>query len=965
MAYQPTRGRKAFVSPTGMPDLSGYRQLAKSFTDVGEAAYTIGSDIRQREFNDAIIQAELDGKTAGATYDKDGNLVPLTNLDYGKSAEIFGTASQKAVEQAYRKSALQTYAQSIGVAANAAANTAFQNNPTDPEAVRGSMLGFLDGLSVPDEVKQQVTPRIVAEFTAAESQSRAGQAKMVRENAINTALADLNINTKRLGTLTANANSPELYEGNNRMAQELVTAIDGNLEILRENGYTDSDVQKIRNGIETSVALQVNQAHIERVFLSKGEAEARAEIIRVRKAFEDDESVNGESVASAMEGFLSDLVSAKNAADKEAAKTKTALYNSTALGIVLGTIQMDELQISQMPGLDDNQKYGLVSILRGQIAIGRNASKEQAKNEQDLSNKIYDDALGRYQFEDGQYTIENEHSRTITQLYVDGKIEPKKYWAFKKVQSNRLLGAMKERGDIAVGTLISNMSTFSIPYDVIKQAGNELIEAGVIGTLPQSRMTREQWEAKLSKYKSDYKKNQGNLLEISRLETKAKSIHLSPSEVDKIVEFSPTVAQVDGQNVPIDIFSEDQRIRDASLEVAVLFTEKYGALHPSIRDQLKNFGFMRNEDDFNSAVQFFSKYMNTVESKNVTGGYYQGVATLERAGVNVGILESARLYGYDFTKKLTEYRSSSNRNLSQFYASDQNENDYFAEMFRKHAKSQSMLDYILNLGGDKSGKYEAMYNTLLNQSGVGSIDEAILSDPRLFSLLKSGVDYTLASGEVSPNEEGYIVAIHKSIANLMGDIGLQEDADGNVSWVLHPIMVEAQSTVGDRGVGIDMDSIRMDVQRTVSAFPGLQTAEIDKLIKAGDFVYEANVVPGKDPTYRVYVRDEFGERTLILPNYRYDFKYSIQNEVYNDTLESIENSTIKQILTALPGMDAVVLRNHFKSMEAYEDSEQFLAPLIKLYNDIGIQTIDDFEPIEIGKDEFGLLMDKILSLGIG
>ena len=73
MAYKKTGGRSVTVQPTGMPDLSGFFESARQLEQVGNLASSIGTDIRKREYNDLLRQAEIDGETAGAVYKKDKN----------------------------------------------------------------------------------------------------------------------------------------------------------------------------------------------------------------------------------------------------------------------------------------------------------------------------------------------------------------------------------------------------------------------------------------------------------------------------------------------------------------------------------------------------------------------------------------------------------------------------------------------------------------------------------------------------------------------------------------------------------------------------------------------------------------------------------------------------------------------------------------------------------------------------
>ena len=183
MAFKKTGLGSVKVSPVGMPDLSGYKSFAKSVETVSENLGSIGTSLRKREFTEAMLQAEIDGKTAGVTYDKDGNLVPLKNLNYGVADSFFGDNDARNLQLQYEQNAIASYALAISNDSNKSANTALLNNPNDPNGVRASLAGYLEGLGeMPDSVRAAVMPQITANFTQAENQARAGQIQKVRSD---------------------------------------------------------------------------------------------------------------------------------------------------------------------------------------------------------------------------------------------------------------------------------------------------------------------------------------------------------------------------------------------------------------------------------------------------------------------------------------------------------------------------------------------------------------------------------------------------------------------------------------------------------------------------------------------------------------------------------------------------------------------------------------------------------------
>ena len=86
MAFKKTQNRIR-VQPTGLPDFSGYANAARQYENISDLAFGVGAKMREQKVNDLILEAESAGRTAGATYDADNNLVPLTNLDLDKAIE--------------------------------------------------------------------------------------------------------------------------------------------------------------------------------------------------------------------------------------------------------------------------------------------------------------------------------------------------------------------------------------------------------------------------------------------------------------------------------------------------------------------------------------------------------------------------------------------------------------------------------------------------------------------------------------------------------------------------------------------------------------------------------------------------------------------------------------------------------------------------------------------------------------
>ena len=129
MSFRKTSGRGVFVQPTGMPDLSGFHKAAREVSNIGDLAMSVGTDMRRREYNNYLRDAEIAGKTAGVVLDEEGNLKPLVNFDYDKADDLFSENDRENVRKAYKSAAVNAYVASADVDIRSQADQAFINNP--------------------------------------------------------------------------------------------------------------------------------------------------------------------------------------------------------------------------------------------------------------------------------------------------------------------------------------------------------------------------------------------------------------------------------------------------------------------------------------------------------------------------------------------------------------------------------------------------------------------------------------------------------------------------------------------------------------------------------------------------------------------------------------------------------------------------------------------------------------------
>ena len=147
MAFKKT-AKRVTVQPTGMPDLSGFSQAAaRAYDQVAQMTYKLGTSMRSAKLNNLLIEAEKAGLTAGSTYDQDGNIVPLTNLDLSSdiTSQVMSENERKALREAYKQGAIKTYSVSISNAAEAAATESYINNENNPSAILSAQKTFIEG----------------------------------------------------------------------------------------------------------------------------------------------------------------------------------------------------------------------------------------------------------------------------------------------------------------------------------------------------------------------------------------------------------------------------------------------------------------------------------------------------------------------------------------------------------------------------------------------------------------------------------------------------------------------------------------------------------------------------------------------------------------------------------------------------------------------------------------------------
>ena len=114
--------------------------------------------------------------------------------------------------------------------------------------------------------------------------------------------------------------------------------------------------------------------------------------------------------------------------------------------------------------------------------------------------------------------------------------------------------------------------------------------------------------------------------------------------------------------------------------------------------------------------------------------------------------------------------------------------------------------------------------------------------------------------------------------------------DGKLEFVLYPALKAAQKTVGMRPITIKHEDLVQDVKSRTdfknAMFSEAQLEAIDK----GNFVFVANKPYGKNNSYTVMVKMADETFVKLHTNYRYDFKTSKQNDVFQAVEKDLKNN---------------------------------------------------------------------------
>lgn len=984
MAFKKTGMGSVQVTPVGMPDLSGYKNFAKALESTAQSVGSIGTSMRKREFTEALLQAEIDGKTAGVTYDKDGNLTPLINLDYGVASNYFGSNDARNLQLAFEKNAIASYALAIGNDSNSAANNALSLNPNNPNAIRASFDGYLKGLEdMPDKVRNAVMPNIVSNFMEAENRAKAAQIQQVRADQEASATEAINIASTKMARLMASPRGP-LYE-NRKMVEDLQNDIISAQEVLVNLGYTDSQIQEQNRKIQTNIAIAANELVVDNLMADGKYLDAYYQIQDIIREYEEDPNIDSTAVTTAMNQVWAYRTKQKQLVDDQNRTVSTNIYNQLLMDIVDPEKQNPNVRgILDTAGLNEGHKLALINTLSNAEANRQSAIDAAKKAEQEIYDNQYDTymiAIDNPNEEEMEDYFDSANA--ITQMYLFDQIDPKKYndfvQKFSKHNKEIFDDARKENAAQLKAKLSLQMGEvggYTIPPQEFDDILGDLESKGVITV--DGPFTFNDASSMLNSYTKNYNTANSKRHDLALAVKKAKNnLTLTSSEIDLIDEnLAPKSVSVDGNIVSLDVTSDDPIVREESLAAAVSYSVQYpNIMHPQVRQVIKDLPFIVDENSFDASKQFLGTLSSAMRSQ---GQYGKFIQNLSRNGLDQSVLWNAENYSFNDFKRIYENQGeNAQRKISALLPSDASKDDYFLRQFKdlrgtSEGKQVYSIFYSTAMLGTKttddlSDNERAIIRNFEDKYGV-AIEDAILEDPRIISLIQENSFSYVASGRYDATDKGFRGAIIKSLSDLIGVVGIEEVGDEYV-FTLKPILHEANKTTPE-AITVTKDDIIDDVIYRINEVPSLSTSEwTDAISSRENFFFELNDQTFDHPSYDVYVKVG-RENLLVFPGYRYNFNHSYANDNYMKAMDSFQNDTTKKLWRMVPFVDSALLSQTFKKYQSTDrrtySNKNLVEDMITFYNNTisyNLGGLDPIDPDSIGDRDIDAFVQSWMTLG--
>ena len=953
MAFKKTQGGSAFVSPVGIPNLSGFKEAARQYSQLGDMAFQIGTDVRERNYNNAILQAEADGRTSGVRYeiDKDGNrnLVPLTNLDYAKASEQYSESEQRGILEAYRKAAIGAYTAHAINQVDDMATKALTENPNNPEAIRAQAQGYFKHLRQSDaDIFSALAPKAEALWLEVENRANAQLQIDTKNDQIADLLTSYKNNDRRLENIARKSpgTDPYIAEGISQITDELGDEQARIISDLETLGVDRETRDSLVRGSAIKMVTSAAEAHIERHYIGGGSyADSLSEIDRMKSQIQSgEEDIDADAVEQAMINRLNRLEKVSKQEIVEDNKVKSEITSDTLLSIVTG----GDVTISSIQDLpiDASQKYSLLQVLSG-YNQQEETKRQQIRNQ---TIKLYDDQFDRQMVvmsdEFADPSSKSRASAIIDYLWQEGRLKPTNYQKYITAKNNDMKRVIASKADLGLAYLEREMGpdgNYAVHPDVYRQETQELIKKGIIGD-QKGQISLTQWEAKVNKYQKERNSflAKGNEAYDSKNRLK-NGDNYTKKDVETVQKLAPALIADEEGNT---LYHKDPNTREQNLVKAINFTHAFGALHPDVQSSLLGLSNTKDEDDFNVKMSLFDTLFDSYAKGSVSMGTTElgmgemnALDMFRKHGIDPTEFEVARLYGFAKWRdmsKISESVSSDRilRNLENTYPDLETA---IAQNFNPALEGSGWGEWFTNTLNPFWDTPDVEVLTAMDKlldtapdRGLdsGSLDQAYLNDPRLSQAVIMGVKKQFHMKNIPVDQKGLQIAIRNTVLEIADSVGISIDSAGNPYWTTSPWYKEARSSMGDMAgviqgggllegavdffTGIDVDKYKdrgiagavfADIRARYNMIGGLADLKVRELLdNDGVMFLVPNTTRGINQTYKVMIRDKDDpyNTAVVLPNYKYDYATSIQNAGMKAALRRTQNDTLINFIKHVP-----------------------------------------------------------------
>lgn len=940
--------------------MTGLRQLGQSYSQSADNIREIVAEDYKKDVENAEYEIATRATSTGAIIDdKTGRLKPFAPAAIDDLVSGLRRSEQIALKRKYEISTKSLYAAQIYNDATMGAAAALRENASNPGAIQDAMVKAIEkyGEGVDPDLFEAIKPEIVRAYAGSVNKAQINQKRKLDGEA-KTALETANVNlTNELATLAASA---PMGSGDFESEQDIVSQMNdirakraALFEVAKDAGIIDDEYIKSANiATETAIATRVGINNMDRsVAGGAGLVELHKFITDFQNATVNETGFDAAAVVQNMDAHLRNI---NQGISLERSRESIRQNNNfTAAQGNIDSLDYDQINEMALKGhINGGQKYSLTQMVAGRIN-----TKKAADNVMDRDNFGF--AFNAFEFGDNaqRQTAEN----TIIEQIKLGRAtygEVSKYYNLKDKRINELI---QTKNKLAVSQLKIDMSAvggYLRTPQYYQQLEKQLLDFGLVGDDSKTAgMTIETWTALKIQYAKDYVKQDGINKKTREIFSNSKvGILPDPEAVAHMRKhgFEPTILV--GTNTPIDINNENPTTAEDSLSQAINYSIANGYFHKAIESLITNFTISNDDDYFAKGVSVFNKFYQTALDKGLNKYKIQEIYE-KSGGLNFDLAMDSRLYPLEAVQSMGQKRQlkdtrSIQRITSELIPKDTDKTAFFDKHFTKaFTNDEDLVGFLtghqafvgaISEAYDLTDDYEVseghknIIEQIKREYNSGSIGNIILDNPTIKSVIMESAYDIMENGYINPTERGFQTAIRTALINMGDAIGIAPNEDGKLEFVLYPALKAAQKTVGMRPITIKHEDLVQDVKSRTdfknAMFGETQLEAIDK----GNFVFVANKPYGKNNSYTVMVKMADETFVKLHTNYRYDFKTSKQNDVFQAVEKDLKNNpSLYRVLLNTNIFSEAAVESYYDRMNDAQQRRSVITGMVNEFRRIG------------------------------